>query len=528
MDGLAIAAALTEINRVVTNASIRTVYQPDRWTLVIHLFAGRELRLLISPQQARIHLTNLDLPHPQTPSPFTMLLRKHLRGGRITAVNQDGWERVVRLEITRRGPDGDVSLTLIAELIGVRGNLVLVREGRVIAALRPGSRIQLGGVYRPLPRQGKLDPQKVDPQVISKVLTADDPVRRLVKEIDGIGKNTAQVIATREENGPEEIVSRITEIISYIDRPVGCYDENEKAAYFFPVESGEVLPSFSMALDQEYDDGRIGDLLDREENNLRFRFERALAKRKRTLAKLVRWLNEAEQEDALRHHADLIMIHLTELSRGMTQAELLDVESGSPVEVMLDPRLGPVENAQALYERAKRLRRGRPRVEARKRRLEKEIAVLEEGLNALAAGDVPSEEALSLLPTAPQMSEKRVVPTATRVYRIGGYRVEVGRNAIQNDALLRRAKPDDLWFHVKGLPGAHVIVHRCGKEEVPQNVIEAAARLAAGFSKGKGEARVEVSYTQAKYVRKPKGAPPGLVILDREKTIAVAPERHSG
>ena len=526
MDGLAIAAALTEINRVAAGASVRTIYQPDRWTVVIHLFAGREFRFLISPRRARIHLTDLDLPHPQTPSPFTMLLRKHLRGGKITAVEQEGWERVVRIGVTRRGADGNVDLALIVELIGVRGNLVLVREGRVIAALRTDPRVQPGEPYRPLPRQEKLDPREVSPGIISEALTADDPVRALVKTVDGIGKETARVIVS-QTGGPEEIASRIGEIVSYVDHPIGCYDPDGKAAYFYPVERGEALPSFSAALDREYDEKYAGDLFGRGVDGLRLGLERALAKRRRTLDKLVRWLKEAEQEDTLRYHADLIMIHLNELSRGMTRAELLDVESGSPVEVALDPRLGPVENAQALYERAKRLRRGRPRVEARKRRLEKEIAVLEEGLNALAAGDVPSEEALSLLPAAPQKSKKRVVPTATRVYRIGGYRVEVGKNAMQNDALLKRAKPDDLWFHVKGLPGAHVIVHRQGREEIPAYVIEQAARLAAGFSKGKEEAKVEVSYTQAKYVRKPKGAPPGLVILERERTIAVAPARQT-
>ncbi len=103
----------------------------------------------------------------------------------------------------------------------------------------------------------------------------------------------------------------------------------------------------------------------------------------------------------------------------------------------------------------------------------------------------------------------------------------MGKSALQNDSLLKRARPDDLWFHVKGLPGAHVIVHRRGKEEIPQGVIEAAARLAAGFSKGKDESKVEVSYTQAKYVRKPKGAPPGLVVLTREETVTVAPNRQT-
>ncbi|RLE38884.1 DUF814 domain-containing protein [Candidatus Acetothermia bacterium] len=109
-----------------------------------------------------------------------------------------------------------------------------------------------------------------------------------------------------------------------------------------------------------------------------------------------------------------------------------------------------------------------------------------------------------------------------------GYLVEVGKSALENDSLLKRARPDDLWFHAKGVPGAHVVVRRQGREEIPREVIEQAARLAAGASKARDEPKVEVSYTAVKHVRKPKGAPPGLVILDREETITVAPLRKNG
>ena len=527
MDGLAIAAAVTEIERSAIGGSIRTVFAPDPGTFVLHIFSGRALRLLVSPRKALIHLTGLDLPHPQTPSPFTMLLRKHLRGGRITAVKQEGWERVVRIEITRRSQAEKTDLTLIAELIGVRGNLILVRDGRVVAALRADPRAQPGEEYRPLPRQGKLDPRKVDPQVISELLTADDPVRALVRRIDGIGKETAQVIAA-QAGGSEGVASRLAEIVSHVARPIGCYDPNRETAFFFPVESGVVLASFSAALDREYEEEHADEHYDQEKESLRRGLERALAKRRRTLAKLTRWLEDAEKEGTLRRYADLIMIHLNELTRGIDRAQLLDLESGASVEVPLNPRLGPVENAQALYERAKRLRRGRPRVEARKRRLEKEIAILETGLAALAAGDIPSAEALSLLPPESKQRTSRAVPLAPRTYRIDGYLVEVGKSALENDSLLKRARPDDLWFHAKGVPGAHVVVRRQGREEIPREVIEQAARLAAGASKARDEPKVEVSYTAVKHVRKPKGAPPGLVILDREETITVAPLRKNG
>jgi len=522
MDGLAIAAALTEIKKAARGGSIRTIYQPEQWTFVVHLFAGRTLRLLLSPREAEIHLTNLDLPHPMTPSSFTMLLRKHLRGGRIVRIEQDGWERVVRIGIVRRTQEGERNLELIAELIGIRGNLILLAEGHVIAALRPDPRALPGEPYRPLPRQEKLDPRTIAPRDLSGSSGEEDLTRTLVKKIDGIGKLTAEEIVSQVEGLPSRIPEVISRILSYVKDPIGCYAPDKDRAFFFPVQAGERMENFSAALDREYKVRNEEKYFTQEKKNLRLGLERALAKRKNTLRKLDRWLKDAEKEDVLRRWADLILINPHEIPRGVDRIELTDPQTGSLVEVPLDPRRGPIENAQSFYERAKRLRRGRPRVKARKNRIMEEISLLTEGLNALRAGGVPSAEAIALIPN-PSAPRKRIIPTAPRVYQIDGYTVEVGKNAVQNDSLLQRARPDDLWLHAKGLPGAHVIVRRRGRETIPPPVVEAAARLAARFSKGGEEKRVEVSVTPVKYVRKPKGAPPGLVILSQEDTLTVKP-----
>ncbi len=525
MDGLTIAAALTEINRVAATASIRTIYQPEPGTFILHLFAGREVRLLISPPTARIHLTNLDFSHPQTPSPFTMLLRKHLRGRKINAISQPNWERVVRVEVSRRGADGEKKLELIAELIGIRGNLILVRDGRVIASFRTDPRIRPGEPYHPLSNQGKLDPRAVSPLVVAGFLTAADPIRALVREIDGIGKDTAAAVLAENDN-PDAVATRIAEVVSHVAAPVGCYVPARDKAYFFPVEGCDRMESFSAAVDREYAAAR--NEFPEEGKSLRHGFARAIAKRKGTVAKLERWLEDANNEDLLRHYADLIMIHLNDLSRGAAHVNLIDPTTETTIAVPLNPRLRPIENAQAMYERAKRLHRGRPRVRARKHRLEREIALLETAISAVEAGQAPPPAALALLSSPSQRHTRRVAPAAPRTYHIDGYAVEVGKSAAQNDALLRRARPDDLWFHVKDLPGAHVIVHRHDKEEIPTAVIEGAARLAARFSKGRDEKRVEVSYTTVKHVRKPKGAPPGLVILTRADTLTINTTEHAG
>jgi predicted ribosome quality control (RQC) complex YloA/Tae2 family protein len=206
----------------------------------------------------------------------------------------------------------------------------------------------------------------------------------------------------------------------------------------------------------------------------------------------------------------------------MDKATLTDPTTEKAVIIPLERELNPVENAQHLYTQAKRIHRGRPVVTRRLERIERELSLLQAGLSNVQSGRYPDQSTMSLI--SPIRSTKRIqAPTSAKIYTIQGYTMQVGTNATQNDALLRKASPQDLWFHVKGIPGPHVILRCHDKQIPPVEVIREAAQLAAAGSKARDETRVEVSYTQVKYVRKPKGSPPGLVILRQEDTLTVNP-----
>jgi len=183
MDGLGIAAVIGEMRDVVRGSVIRSIHQPSPTRFVWRLFSRGTLRLFIAPAEATIHLTEHDFAYPKQPSPFTMLLRKHLRGGRIVEISQEGWERVVRIIVEKRSLEGLRRVQVIVELVGVRGNLVLVRDDRVITSLRPNPRTVLGREYVPLPRQVKIDPREVSVESIDKILEDDDSPRALMRSI---------------------------------------------------------------------------------------------------------------------------------------------------------------------------------------------------------------------------------------------------------------------------------------------------------------------------------------------------------
>ena len=533
MDGLAIAASVTELCPAVADGFIRQIYEPRSGVFVFHCFAEKkDVRLLLSPREAAIHLTKLDFVYPKMPSPFVMLLRKHLRGERIVGVEQPGWERVVSMAVRGKAADERQQLAIVVELLGVRGNLILLKERNVVAAWRADPRVISGALYQPLPSQRKLDPRKVTASDLKEILQEEDPERAMVRRIDGVGRATARAILDRAKVSPESapletsVLQALTAVVARAEDPQPQYDPVANRASFFPLlVPGQPSESLGAALDREYASRRESGQVDSERATLCADLSRAVAKRERTISQLREWLSEADSADILGYRADLIMTYHGELSHGAAEVVLADPANDAPVKIPLDPRLSPVENAQALYKRARRLRRGRPVVERRLACLERELVCLKTGCEALEKGGSPSEEALSMLPS--MGTHKAAAPLITaRVFRIDGYTVEVGKDAKGNDALLRKARPDDLWLHARGVPGSYVIVHRGGRGEIPRAVIEEAARLAARHSKARTEKRVEVSTALAKHVRKPKGAPPGLVILAEEDTLTVEPGRR--
>jgi predicted ribosome quality control (RQC) complex YloA/Tae2 family protein len=527
MDGLAIAASLGEMRKAVLGGLIRTVHQPSRDTFVLHVFAASSCRVLISPRDALVHLTARALPNPQTPSGFVMLLRKHLRGGRLVGIWQRGLDRVVAFEIERRDGSRGVRVELVAELAGLRGGLLLVRDGVVLGASRRSDRNRPGERYAELPPQRKLAPGTVSAGDIERLLGDPRPAWAMAREVDGIGRQTAEDILRAAETGgaaeplAERVRREMTRVVGCAGEPRGFVDAMAALARFYPLpELSEPIGSFSEALDL------VADLppskASAEAGRTRTHLLREIARRERTAARLREWLGRAEDADRLRHEADLLLIHAHELPRSSSGALVVDPESGREIRVSLDPALSPIENAQRLHRRAKRMRRGRPQVGDRLARIEREIGELRSGLEAIDVGDEIPEEVADLLPKV-EGREKKTRTPSRRQLTIGGFTVLVGRSARENDDLLRDAAPDDVWMHARGVAGSHVIVRRGGRVEIPLDVLRKAAGLAAHHSKARGERRVAVTVAAAKHVRKPRGAPPGLAIVEAEDTLTVDP-----
>ncbi len=174
-----------------------------------------------------------------------------------------------------------------------------------------------------------------------------------------------------------------------------------------------------------------------------------------------------------------------------------------------------------MYKRAKRIRRGHPHVHTRLTRLRRELALLQRALDARQRDEAVESEILEMLPNRKKKATppKKAIPF--RQFEVDGFQIWMGKSARQNDALLRAASPNDIWMHAKDHAGSHVVIRSRGQERIPDAVLQAAGRLAAIHSKARSERRVEITMTQVKRVRKPKGAPAGLVNVRDTDTLTV-------
>ncbi len=270
---------------------------------------------------------------------------------------------------------------------------------------------------------------------------------------------------------------------------------------------------------------------------------RAIAKLDRRVKALTTDLSRIGDADAMASRAQWLVAAAARAPRGSHSLAVTDWSTGEPhlLEVPLDPAKSPKEQVEAMFHRARRLKRGAVIAAERLAQATAMTGRLREVLEAVhAAATLPAieehfsqaraaaprdvsagEGSASPQAGAPRGKQPKGTPYRTFTNR-SGERILVGKGAAQNDTLtFQIARPHDLWLHVKGLTGAHVLVPLAKTRECPPELLIDAAHLAAHFSDARGEAVVDVQYVARKYVRKPRGGAPGLVTIEREKVVGV-------
>lgn len=569
-DSLILARIAAEVRGDLLGATVERVFAPGREIVALDFrrrLPRSQLLLAWSAEGARTYLSGSAEPQPDLSSPMADVLRRHLRGATLVACEQVAFDRVLRLEFANCLGLGPQSRNvLVAEVMGRLSNLVLVGAGMQVIACAKAVRSEFnryrevlpGQQYVPPPALGRLDPRTLTAETLLERGRNAETLRDLLAgTLMGASERFVEEALTRAHLNPEaatqgegewahRLVAAIRAMIAEAEEPgrAFVYKANKVFAYPLVLESHlewetEPAESLSAALEtlaaQETQRWRISQARERLLAAARRGLEKAEARRRER----ERALQEAEDAKALRRRGELLLANLKLIQPGaqsVTVTDFFDPEQAQ-VEIALDPRLAPADQAQALFQRYKRARRILERVPPLLAQAEQEREYLQGVYEQVLTAETPDElaeleeelrrggylkEPVRRLPKAP-------VGTAQprRATSSDGYVILYGRTGAQNDALLRMAAPEDLWFHVKDGPGGHVLVRTSGKaDEVPRSTLLEAAARAAGLSQWRNDHNVEVNYTRAKHVHKPKGARPGFVTYTHFQTLTVEPLRH--
>ncbi len=573
-DGIVMRAVQQELSSKLAGGRVNRVYQPDATTLVLHIYnQGDNHRLLLSnhANHARIHLTGHVPPNPQVPPTFCMLLRKHLEGGRITAITQPGLDRILQIRVEIVDEIGyRVNRLLISEVMGKHSNILLVDPvtGLILDGIRRYSRavsrhreVLPGRPYLPPPTQCKDDPFQLTEDSLVAVLLEGEGFtqsveKRLLSVIEGLGPVTAREVVARAGLAPdtplaecgELELSRLWQALkSLFDdvahghwHPVTVVQENRVIAFHaitlqqFPAAWVVAQPSISAAVDSYYAGRQAAEQEEQLRHQLKTVIGQELRKSYRKLERQETELAQAKDAEQYKMAGELITANIYRLEQGMEQAVLENFydPDGKRITIPLAPELSPAENAQAYFRKYVKAKNALRQATSHIQLTREEIAYLE-GLQYMVetamAGELKEirlemEEQGYLKPATPGRGKTvaTLSPSEPLAFTApDGTIILVGRNNRQNDRLtFKIAGPEDLWLHVKGHPGSHVVIRQAG--EITSGTLLAAALLAAHFSSVRSGGKVEVDYTAVRHVRKPRGARPGMVIYDHHQSIAVS------
>ena len=557
LDSITMSALARELRPKLLGAKIDKVQQPERDTVLLSMRGqGGNFRLALcgGVGNARVHITDASFENPQQPPMFCMLLRKHLVGARVSALVQEERERILCFELDAYDEMGvAVKKQLVVEMIGRGTNIILVGpDGRIIDCLRRVDsemsslrQVLPGLIYRLPINQTKPDFFSLSSEERRAIWETYDGEKSVDKWLLDSFSCLSPLI-TRElayrcygdvGNLPAAMDALCESVLAGDFTPyMLIQDGKPKDFSFMPIQQygkgmeGETYPDFSTLLDAFYTRRSKAENMKKRTQSLRKTVKSARERTLRKLAVQEEELKGTAQREIKRRWADLITANLYRAKAGEKSMTVQDFyeEDYPDICIPLDPLKTPQQNAAAYYReytKAKTAEQYLTRLIAENRRDADYLSsVLDEIDRAQSETDIADIRAelteTGYIKKNKSAGKVRMRENAPVRYRSsGGWEILVGRSNTQNDKLTTKlAHKGDLWFHTQKIHGSHVII-RCAGEEVDEQSLQEAASLAALHSQAGEGGKVAVDYTRVRFVKKPNGALPGMVIYTDYSTI---------
>ena len=564
MDGLTLSLVTRELREALVGGRVDRITQPERDELnILVRNHGRNQLLLLSASAgcARAHITREKKVSPLEPPMLCMLLRKHISGGRVRDVRQVNGDRILEVEFEHLDELGDSARKiLICEFMGRHSNLILVDgEGRILECARrvtesmSSVREVLPGLrYERPPEHGKTPFDAPEADIVRALQGASGPLHKAIAgAISGLSVQTARELAFRaagnedahtQELDMEAVAPAVARALAEVQSqtaPALLFAENgepvDVVAFAYLSRAAlrsERFETISEAMDAFYRARDRAERIKQKSAALHRVLKNNIERCERKLALQKEALLGSERMEEYRVKGELLTASLHLAQKGMKSVTIPNYyEEGAPgLEVQLDEKLSPGQNAQRYFKLYQKARSAKRLAAEQVEKTTEELDYLEGQMLNLSACEEESElaelrEELEKYGYVRKNHNRRQMKKLepSRPMRFDsptGIPILVGKNNLQNDKLTFTAEPNEWWLHAKDMPGSHVIVLSADPDE---ETLHMAARLAARDSKGASAGKVPIDMTRRRYVKKPAGAKPGFVIYTNQKTALAEP-----
>ncbi len=563
LDGMMLHHVVNELKTEALGSRVYQIYQPNREEIIIVLRTQKgNKRLLLSSRanSPRVHFTDYAVENPATPPMLCMLMRKRLCGGKLIDIRQLGLDRVVFFDFECTNELGDkVKITIVAEIMGKYSNIIMTDEnGVIIDALKrvdltmSSKRMVLPNLKYEIPSpQDKANILLTKADEVAQKILIEWQTKALNKAILSCVQGISPIVCREIEDSVGENKDLLEDKIKELSQtvliskgtPVMLYHKGENKPFdisfininqYGSMAETRTFESFSKLLDSFYIERDSADRMKVKSADLMRILNNLINRLSNKINNQRQELKVCADREQLRIKGDLLQANLYRIERG---AEFVIVENfydenNGKIKITLNPAISPAQNAQKFYKDYNKAKTAQRMLTQQIKKAEQELVYLDSLKDLLSR--VTTEKELSQIRLefveqgyikGQKNNNKKPQQLPPLEYVTSdGFKVLVGRNNKQNDQLtLKTAKNKDMWFHTKNIPGSHTIVVTEGKEITDTAILEA-AQIAAYHSKARESYNVPVDYTYIKYVSKPNGAKPGMVIFVNNKTLYVTPK----
>jgi predicted ribosome quality control (RQC) complex YloA/Tae2 family protein len=582
-DGITIANLTKDFSDYLVGGRIYKIAQTESDELFITVklsyenadkYGIKQKRLVLSSDASLplAYMTDDNKNSPMTAPNFCMLLRKHIQNGRIVSVTQPGGlERVIRFEVEHLDEMGDLRhKVLLIEIMGKYSNIIFTDENNVIIDSIKHIPASVSSVREVLPGREYFVPsqEKINPltttadEFSSAVLSKGMPIfKAIYSSYTGLSPIVSQEICYRAgidadksaialDAGEGAKVYRafddVMELVrtgaftpsiiyngdvpkEYASIPLTIYEAEDSSFRVAPVSD------ISALIEQYYAEKNVYTRIRQKSVDLRKIVQTALERNVKKLDLQTKQLKDSEKKDKYRIYGELLTVYGYSAEPGAKSITVNDYNTGEDVTITLDPTLTPSQNAKKYFDKYTKLKRTAEAMDEQIKEVSEAVEQLESIESALEIAQNEADLAqirkelvdsgyIKSHTTSKNGRKEKITSKPFHYVSSDGFDIFVGKNNYQNDELtFKTANGGDWWFHAKKIAGSHVVLITGGKE-VPDRAFEEAAALAAFYSKGKNQEKVEIDYLKRKDVKKPGGAKPGFVVYYTNYSMAIAPD----